>query len=192
MAKTGDVESPTKVNALKQTGSSRYELYNESKEQTVKVEALHTGLVTEQDQEQNQSIDNKKSQALSAFQKKIIDEPSDDEYSDDSDQKSNKESPGRKPFDLGAEEEDDNGSEDKDEDEEYSDDNDNDIAFDPNYKPNDNNANIELQNHVKKLVNVQQRGNANQADENEKELTTSEQDYSNDDDFDETDNKTTS
>jgi len=55
MAKTGDVEKPIKTNAaLKQTGSSRYELYNESKEQTVKVEALnalHTAYVTEQDQE---------------------------------------------------------------------------------------------------------------------------------------------
>jgi len=120
MAKTGDVEKPVKTNAaLKQTGSSRYELYNESKEQTVKVEALHTAFVTEQDQEQNPSVgkDNA-AQEMSAFQKKIIDEPSDDEYSDDSDHNSAKhQSPERKPFDVGASEED----EDKDEDDDMND-----------------------------------------------------------------------
>jgi hypothetical protein len=75
----------------------------------VKVEALHTGLVTEQDQEHNPSMGGKDAAAMSAFQKKIIDEPSDDEYSDDTDQVSKKQSPERKPFDLGAEEEDENG-----------------------------------------------------------------------------------
>tara|TARA_B110000285_G_C14927043_1_gene515512 strand:+ start:427 stop:837 length:411 start_codon:yes stop_codon:yes gene_type:complete len=135
----------------------------------VKVEALHTGLVTEQDQEHNPSMGGKDAAAMSAFQKKIIDEPSDDEYSDDTDQVSKKQSPERKPFDLGAEEEDGNGSEDKDvdEDEEYSDDNEN-------------------EHHNEEENNSQPK----QVDENEKEPTTSEQEYSNDDDFDETENKT--
>ena len=137
MAKTGDVEKPVKTNAaLKQTGSSRYELYNESKEQTVKVEALHTALVTEHDTEQNLSVVGKVSPEMSAFQKKIIDEPSDDEYSDDSDHNNSstlkKISPERKPFNIG--DEDDDEDEDKDEDDDMQDSDDKEEEEEEEYK----------------------------------------------------------